>query len=612
MAGALRKLTTLPRPAPVSITASAASAPSTAPVPLGTRLPSSASVRAAAAVPWLIAGLLALPVLVGLAGAALPAVGYLPALGGMGLSLDPFRRLFAEPGLGASLALSFAAGLATTAVSLAGVAVFVAAFSGTRAFAFARQALGPLLAVPHAAAAFGLAFLIAPSGLLFRAAATVTGTTQPPDLLIIGDPYGLTMMAGLVVKEMPFLLLVVFAALPQADGARRLQVARALGYGRIAGFGLGVWPAVYRQIRLPVLAVAAYASSVVDVALILGPSIPAPLAVRVVEWAGDPDLTVRFLASAGAVLQVGVTLAVLAAWIGLERMGRGLCRGLAAGGRRLQSDGPMRAAAPIGVTVAGVAVFGGLAILTLWSVSGLWSFPALLPGSLELATWQRALAGTAGAMATTFAVAAAAAVVACLAVVALLEGRRRSAGGAGGSSERVRLQPAIAGLLYVPLIVPQVSFVFGLQVLILGIGLSPSLWLLTLTHLVFVAPYVALALADPWFALDPRYERMAASLGHGRVSTFLRVRARMLVGPILIAAAIGFATSVGLYLPTLLIGAGRLPTITTEAVALASGGNNRTIAAYALLQTALPFLAFALASVVPALLSRNRRGMRAG
>lgn len=597
----------------MSIAPPVASAPATSSDPSAAPyLPSSGPGRSAALVPWAIAVLLAMPVAVGLAGAALPAFAYLPALGGTDLSLEPFRRLFAEPGLAGSLALSVAAGLVTTAFSLGSVVLFVAAFAGTRAFALARHGLGPLLAVPHAAAAFGFAFLIAPSGLLFRFAAQASGETRPPDLLVIGDTLGLAMMAGLVVKEIPFLLLVVFAALPQADGARRLQLARSLGYGRIAGFALGVWPAVYRQIRLPVLAVAAYASSVVDVALILGPSMPAPLAVRVVEWAGDPDLTVRFLASAGAILQVGVTLVVLATWIGLERIGHVLCRALAAGGWRFQSDAALRAVAPIGVMVAGVAVFAGLAMLALWSVSGLWSFPAVLPSSLELSTWQRALAGTAGAMTTTLIVAAAAAAVACLAVIALLEGRRRSAGGGRSSSDRVRLQPAIAGLLYVPLIVPQVSFVFGLQVLILSFGLSPSLWLLTAAHLVFVAPYVALALADPWFALDPRYERMAASLGHTRVATFLRVRVRMLTGPILIAVAIGFATSVGLYLPTLLIGAGRLPTITTEAVALASGGNNRTIGAYALLQTALPFLAFALASLVPALLTRNRRGMRPG
>lgn len=612
MAGAVRKLSPLPRRAPVSIAPPVTSASSADLAATMAGIPSSGPQWSAALVPWTIAILLAMPVAVGLAGAALPAFGYLPALGGTDLSLEPFRRLFAEPGLAGSLALAVAAGLVTTAVSLGSVVLFVAAFAGTRGFALARHGLGPLLAVPHAAAAFGFAFLVAPSGLIFRLAAQASGETLPTDRLIIGDPLGLAMMAGLVIKEIPFLLLVVFAALPQVDGARRLQVARALGYGRVAGFVLGVWPAVYRQIRLPVLAVAAYASSVVDVALILGPSMPAPLAVRVVEWAGDPDLTMRFLASAGAILQVGVTLAVLAAWLGLERIGHGLCRALATGGRRFRSDAALRAVAPIGVAVAGAAVFAGLATLALWSVAGLWSFPAVLPASLELSTWHRALAGTAGAMATTLIVAAAAASVACLAVVALLEGRRRSASGSGRTTGRLRLQPTIAGLLYVPLIVPQVSFVFGLQVLILVLGLSPSLWLLTATHLVFVAPYVALALADPWFALDPRYERMAASLGHGRMATFLRVRVRMLAGPILIAVAIGFATSVGLYLPTLLIGAGRLPTITTEAVALASGGNNRAIGAYALLQTALPLLAFALASLVPALLARNRRGMRPG
>jgi putative thiamine transport system permease protein len=81
--------------------------------------------------------------------------------------------------------------------------------------------------------------------------------------------------------------------------------------------------------------------------------------------------------------------------------------------------------------------------------------------------------------------------------------------------------------------------------------------------------------------------------------------------PVLIAAALGFAVSIALYLPTLLIGGGRWPTVTTEAVALASGGDPRLIGATALLQAALPFLGFAVAALVPALLFRNRRAMLA-
>ena len=84
----------------------------------------------------------------------------------------------------------------------------------------------------------------------------------------------------------------------------------------------------------------------------------------------------------------------------------------------------------------------------------------------------------------------------------------------------------------------------------------------------------------------------------------------MLSRAILVAAAVGFAVSVGQYLPTVLIGAGRLETITTEAVALASGGNRRVIGVYAFLQMLLPAAGFAVATLVPALLFRSRRAMR--
>ncbi len=83
------------------------------------------------------------------------------------------------------------------------------------------------------------------------------------------------MMAGLIVKEIPFLLLIALAALPQVDLARTRALAASLGYGRIAGFLFGVWPPLYRQIRLAVFAVIAFSTSVVDVAAILGPTTPA-------------------------------------------------------------------------------------------------------------------------------------------------------------------------------------------------------------------------------------------------------------------------------------------------------------------------------------------------
>lgn len=546
--------------------------------------------------------LLAGPVVLGLAGTLLPAFGYLPALGGEAFTTAPFARLLTQPGIWTSAALSLTAGILSTAIALAVTGAFVAAWAGTATFARVQHLVSPLLSVPHAAAAFGLAFLIAPSGFLVRLVSPeLTGWTRPPDVLIVNDPMGVSMIAGLVVKEIPFLLLMTLAALPQLRLAETRMLAASLGYGRAAGFVHLSWPALYRQIRLAVFAVIAFSSSVVDVAAILGPTAPAPLAVRLVEWMNDPDLSMRYLASAGAMLQLGVTACALLAWLGLERAGRAIATALAARGLRLRRDRPLRLAALAGMTVSAALVAAGIAVLAIWSIAGLWQFPDTLPSSITARTWMSAAPRIAGPLVTTLAVAAlSTALAVLLAILCLMR------------EDETRRPPGRAALvlLYLPLLVPQAAFLFGLQLVFLLTGTVASLGALVLAHLVFVMPYVFLSLSDPWRGFDRRYEAIAAGLGRSRTGTLFLVRLPMMARSVLTAAAVGFAVSVGLYLPTVLIGAGRMPTITTEAVALASGGNRRVVGVYAFLQMALPFLGFAVATLVPALLFRRRRALR--
>jgi putative thiamine transport system permease protein len=547
-------------------------------------------------------GLLLLPIAFGLLGTLLPAFGYLPALGGHQLRLGPFRDLLATPGLASAALLSLVTGLAATLVSLGITLAFVASYAGTPTLSRLQHLLSPLLAVPHAAAAFGFAFLVAPSGYLIRLVAPVFGIDRPPDILIPHDPMGLTMIAGLVIKETPFLFLVTLAALPQVDLASSRRLATSFGYGRIAGFLYLLWPALYRQIRFAVYAVIAYSSSVVDVALILGPNLPGTLATRLVQWMNDPDLSARFLASAGAVLQLGVTVAALFCWFALERLGSLLLRQTRERGLRCAREQFLRRASIAMVALIGGAVFAGLAILALWSFAGLWQFPDLLPQSFTLRSWMNALPRIADPLVTTLVTGLASTLLALLLTIGCLERELQTGRSVG---EKALL------MLYLPLIVPQIAFVFGLQLLFIASGGGEHrLIALVLVHLVFVLPYVFLSLADPWRALDRRYEIIATGLGRSRLSVLLSIRLPMLIRPIFTALAVGFAVSVGQYLPTLLIGEGRLSTITTEAVALASGNNRRVIGVYALLQTVLPFLAFALAAVTPAALHRNRRAMR--
>lgn len=550
----------------------------------------------------LIVILLAGPVLAGLAGTLLPAFGYLPVLGFDSFSLEPFRHLLDMPGLLRSAVLSLATGLAASLLSLGIVLVFAAGWSGTATFQRLSRFLSPLLSVPHAAAAIGLAFLIAPSGFLVRALSPwATGWTRPPDLLILNDPLGLSLTAGLVAKEVPFLFLMTLAALNRPHIRDYFRAGSSLGYGRIATFFKLVLPQIYPLIRLPMLAVIAYATSVVDVAVILGPTTPPPLAPRLVTWMNDPDLSLRLIASAGAVLQLAVTALALATYLMLERVLTSLLRGRLVSGRRHRRDHLTR----IGGLLPMLAVIGAMAasllVLVLWSFARSWWFPSLLPQKWDLMRITDALAMVAPALRSTLALAVAAAMLATALTLWLLEAR---------SAHRRPLGSSLKVLVFLPLLLPQISFLFGLQLLFLVLDFSGSFFSVLLAHLVFVFPYAVLALSDPWARLDARFEKAAASIGASRGRIFWQIRLPLLLRPVLVTFAVAAAVSVGQYLPTLLIGAGRIVTVTTESVALASGGNRPAAALYALLQLLIPLAGFVLAALIPAALHRNRRAMR--
>ncbi|WP_226621932.1 ABC transporter permease [Alloyangia pacifica] len=543
------------------------------------------------------------PVAAGLAGTLAPAFGLMPALGGTEASLDPFRALLGWPGLPRAATLSLFTGLAATLVSLALTVLICAGWQGTRAFAALERALSPLLSVPHAAAAFGLAFLIAPSGWIARLIALPLGWERPPDVLILQDPWGLSLIAGLVVKEMPFLLLMTLAALPALRPAQSLATAQALGYGRVTAWFKVILPRLYPQVRLPVYAVLAFSVSVVDVAMILGPGTPPPLAVQVLKWMNDPDLAMRFRAAAGALLLLALTLAALLLWRGGEiALARLSARWLVAGGRGHAERMLRGLGLGLGALSAALVLLG-LVGLAAWSFAGLWRFPELLPQGWTLRSWMRHGPELLALFGQTLLIAATSSGIAMILTTACLEAEQRHG-----------LRPGTRALwlLYLPLLVPQIAFLPGLQVAGLLTGLDGTLAAVIAVHVVFVLPYAFLSLSDPYRALDPRYAAVAHALGRGPSATFWRVRLPMLLRPWLTAAAVSAAVSVGQYLPTLLIGGGRVPTLTTEALALASGGDRRVIGVTALAQTSAAFLSFALALLIPALAWRNRRGMRHG
>ncbi|MCV5975959.1 thiamine ABC transporter permease, partial [Escherichia coli] len=120
-------------------------------------------------------------------------------------------------------------------------------------------------------------------------------------------------------------------------------------------------------------------------------------------------------------------------------------------------------------------------------------------------------------------------------------------------------------------------------------------------------PFIYLSLDGPWRSFDNGLTRVALSLGKTPMQAWLKVKLPILLPAIAFAWAVGISVSLAQYLPTLVLGAGRISTITTEAVALSSGFDRRVTAIYAIWQALLPFLFFSFAILLSRLHVKYRR-----
>jgi putative thiamine transport system permease protein len=450
------------------------------------------------------------------------------------------------------------------------------------------RALGPMLAVPHAAFAVGLVFLIAPSGWLLRALSPwLTGFSQTPPWLTSQDPWGLGMIAVLVCKEIPFLLWSVATQLQRDDVGQRLtqelSAAQTMGYARRTAFARVVWPQLVPRLRWPMAAVLAYGLTVVDIAQVAGPSNPSTLSVLAWQWLQDSDAMTNAQGAIAGWLLAGTVgaYAVVFTWLGqwlVARRQTGL-RGLDSRAQQSQHWG-----AGSYVFAALCATYGlVLLALLVGSVSGVWPFPQLLPEQLSWQAWASVIDSSA-TLRTTVVLAVISTALALLWAVAWLEL-------APPSWDRAMRWP-----LYLPLLLPSVLWVVGLHSVALQWGASASWSALIAAHTLAVLPYVVIALSPAYLGFDQRNAHISASLGRSYSAFLLRVKWPMLRASITAAAAVGTAVSVAQYLPTLYVGEGRYTTVTTEAVTLASGGQRNLVAAYAWLQWLIPVVGFGAAA----------------
>ena len=545
--------------------------------------------------PKLLILILILPVLCGIICVLLPALSWVPALEKTTLNLQGFIDLWQTPGITQMAALSLATGLVSTLLAFGITLMILAAFFNSVWLQRIEHLLSPILVIPHAAAAIAVGFLIAPSGMFARLISPwLSGWELAPDGMFPHDPYGISIILGLTLKELPFLLLMALGALAQPELGKKLRqqytVALNLGYYPIAAFFKAVLPLLYPFLRLPILAVLAYASASVEMPLILGPNTPPTLAVSIMQWFTDVDLTLRIKASAGALLQLALTAGLVGFWLGGEKVIKAVCHDALINGKRNYADALwQKITGVLTIMVIGFILLS-LVGLVLWAIAGYWRFPASLPEQFVWLHFQSAFTQMGTPLFNTLTIGMVSTTLAILLTLLCLEAEQLTA---------KRLSHFTSLIIYLPLLVPSIAFLFGLVWLQQLIHHQAAFFHVTFAHLLFVLPYVFLSLASSYRRLDPRFAHVAASLGAPPAKVFFQVKLPQLFAPILIAIALGLAISFGQYLPTLLAGGGRIATITTEAVTLANGASRRTSAVYAIMQMALPLMGFIIAWILP-------------
>ena len=554
---------------------------------------------------WCLLLLLCIPVLAGLVGVIFPALGYFPAIGANSFSLDVFRTLFALDDIWHMVWLSLFTGVGSTLLAMAGAFLLLATFYQSSWLEKVQGLLSPFLVFPHAAAAIALLFVLSPSGIFARF--MVLGGNDGPHIagssFFPYDEFGFSVLLALSLKELPFIILMALSVMSQPLIKKKLlgyvNVGSSLGYSPTASFFKLVAPSIFTQIKLPILAVLVFATSNVEIPLILGSNNPSTLAVAIMHWFNHIDLSMRLLASGAAVLQVAVSGVALLLFFAVEHFLMYLGKQSLMKGRRHGADALVRGIGYGIVSLYVILISTVIYAVVMYSIAKHWPFPALLPEGVTFLHWGTALEALATPLVNSLLLGMLVSTSAMLLVLFTLESEQLKPAARHANS-------AFSISLFLPLLVPGVAFLYGL-VWFQQLVLQNAVWFHTyIAHMVYVVPYVFLSMAVAYRKFDNRYAMVAQSLGKTPWQVFYRIKLPLMLNAILVAWALGLAISFSQYLPTLLASGGTIATITTEAVASVSGSSTRLTAVYVIIQGAMPLIGFVIAWYLPGVLMKNR------
>ena len=525
--------------------------------------------------------LIIIPIIFGFIGFFLPSFGYFPILGKSEFNLNYFYISFNIAGISKSIIMSLFTGLGSTLLALFFSQVIILYFFKTRAYNYIKIIISPLIALPHITMAIGLIFLFSPSGLFFRLFSPwLTGFDRPPNFFIIPDEYGFFLILGLILKEIPFFILVSLSAIQQFSARQIFDLGKSLQNSNFSSWCILIFPLIYKKIRLVIFIVIAFTASVVDMSLILAPSTPSTLAIRILQIYQSSDIDSFFIASNLALIQLLIIIILLLSWMILERIIEHKLFFIffmkILSFKIFFLKNLIFASAAILFSLSVLGIFSSL----LWGFSKNWYFPSFFPNSIDIDTFINFYNENKFIVFISIFISVVVSFLSSLLTIIWVE-----------LMDILKMKKLyLEWIIFIPLFIPQISFLIGLQSFIILFNFDSFLIPLIIIQLFYVIPYSFIILAPSLREIKKDIIRVAASLGKNRFQRLVQIKLPIIMSSFLTSFAIGMLVSFSLYIPVYFIGAGRVTTLTVEALNLALSGSRQDLGVATFFQIIIPIL----------------------
>lgn len=260
-----------------------------------------------------------------------------------------------------------------------------------------------------------------------------------------------------------------------------------------------------------------------------------------------------------------------------------------------------------------VLFVGSIALLIstiiLWSFITRWEFPHIMPEAFSLRTWAKLISakGSHNLISLTLSSCLLSATVGLLCCFISL------------CSSRVfvdiklkhrgsHLLGLIDALGFLPLVVPGTVLSLGAQSLFIAAGISDSIAAIILIHTVVSLPYGLALLSDASLRAGKALEEQAQVLGAHHVKAFMSATLPQLIPSLISSFTLCFVISYSQYFSTLIVGGGKVQTLSLVLIPYIQSGDRALASTYA-----CAFLATALIVFITGdILSRGLRNRRKG